>query len=71
MLRDDLHSLKRTTTSAGNVRFVADRSENGHADRAWALALALHAGHEEYEPFEYESIEKDPWDCDMGASWDW
>ena len=71
LLRDDLHSLKRTTTSAGNVRFVADRSENGHADRAWALALALHAGHEEYQPFEYESIEKDPWDCDMGASWDW
>ena len=71
MLRDDLHSLKRTTTSAGNVRFVADRSENGHADRAWALALALHAGHEEHQPFEYESIEKDAWDCDMGASWDW
>ena len=74
LLRDDLHSLKRTTTSAGNVRFVADRSENGHADRAWALALALHAGHEEYQPFEYESIEKDAWDIwddGMGASWDW
>ena len=30
-------------TAAGNIRFSADRSENGHSDRFWALALALHA----------------------------
>ncbi|MEM9424287.1 MAG: terminase, partial [Spirochaetota bacterium] len=74
ILRDDLHSLKRTTTSAGNVRFVADRNENGHADRAWALALALHAGQSEHQPFEYESIEKCEWDDDCvwddGLAWD-
>ncbi len=43
-VRDDLHSIKKTTTSAGNIRFDAERSEGSHADRFWALALALHAG---------------------------
>ena len=43
-LRDDLHSIKRVVTVAGNVRFDAQRSEtDGHADRFWALALAVHA----------------------------
>lgn len=43
-LRDDLHSVKRVTTAAGNVRFDVQRSEtDGHADRFWALALAVHA----------------------------
>ena len=69
VLRDDLHSLKRTTTQAGNVRFVADRNESGHADRAWALALALHAGQTEHQPFEYETVEANDWD--NGINWDW
>ena len=43
-LRDDLHSIKRVVTVAGNVRFDAQRSEtDGHADRFWALALTIHA----------------------------
>ena len=42
-IREDLHSIRRLTTSAGNIRFDAERSDNGHADRFWALALALHA----------------------------
>lgn len=42
-IREDLHSVRRTTTTAGNIRFDAEHSENGHADRFWALALALHA----------------------------
>ena len=41
-LRDDIASLRRTVTSAGNVRYDAPQTERGHADRAWALALALH-----------------------------
>ena len=41
-IREDLHSIKRVATKAGNIRFDADSSEvNGHADRFWALALAL------------------------------
>ena len=42
-IEKDLRSIKKVTTAAGNVRFAADRGRNGHADRFWALALALHA----------------------------
>jgi phage FluMu gp28-like protein len=42
-IREDLHSVRRQITSAGNIRFDADRDEGSHADRFWALALALHA----------------------------
>jgi len=42
-VRDDLHSVKKVTTSSGNIRFDAERSEDSHADRFWALALAVHA----------------------------
>jgi len=43
-IRADLRAVKKETTSAGNIRFTADRGKNGHSDRFWALALALHAG---------------------------
>jgi phage FluMu gp28-like protein len=39
----DLRSIKKTHTTAGNIRFAADRGKNGHADRFWAVALAIHA----------------------------
>ena len=42
-LREDVASLQRIITTAGNVRFDAPRTPEGHADTAWALALALHA----------------------------
>lgn len=42
-IRADLRSIRKTTTAAGNIRFEADRGPGGHADRFWALALALHA----------------------------
>jgi phage FluMu gp28-like protein len=44
LIRSDLRAIKKETTAAGNIRFTADRGKNGHADRFWALALALHAG---------------------------
>lgn len=37
------HAVKKTTTSAGNIRFDADRTDKGHADEFWAHALAIHA----------------------------
>jgi phage FluMu gp28-like protein len=42
-IRADLRAIKKTTTAAGNIRFDADSSENGHADRFWAQALAVSA----------------------------
>lgn len=42
-VRDDLYSVKAVTTAAGNKRYEAPATDDGHADRFWALALALHA----------------------------
>lgn len=42
-LREDVASIRRIVTTAGNVRYDAPNTDEGHADRAWALALALHA----------------------------
>jgi phage FluMu gp28-like protein len=56
-IRSDLRSIKKTTTAAGNVRFEADRGKNGHADRFWALALAIHAAQNPSGPIEYETVE--------------
>jgi phage FluMu gp28-like protein len=42
-IRADLHAVKREITYSGNIRFAADHGKNGHADRFWALALAIHA----------------------------
>lgn len=53
-IRDDLHSVKKITTSAGNIRFDAERTGDGHADRFWALALALHAGSTPYQAVEFQ-----------------
>ena len=43
-IRADLRAIKKETTTSGHIRFTADRGRNGHADRFWALALALYAG---------------------------
>jgi phage FluMu gp28-like protein len=42
-IRRDLHQVRRVYTDAGNVRFEAPRTRDGHADRFWALGLALQA----------------------------
>lgn len=43
-LREDLHSIRKTVTASGNVRYDAERTDSrGHADRFWSLALAIHA----------------------------
>jgi len=43
-IREDLYSVRAVTTVAGKVRYVASRTDDGHADRFFALALALEAG---------------------------
>jgi phage FluMu gp28-like protein len=42
-IRADLRAVKKETSITGNIRFTAERSENGHADRFWALALGVQA----------------------------
>lgn len=37
-------AIRKETTAAGNIRFIAESSDEGHADDFWAHALALHAG---------------------------
>lgn len=55
-IREDIHSVRRLTTAAGNVRFDAERTGDSHADRFWALALALHAVGSKGEALQYESV---------------
>jgi phage FluMu gp28-like protein len=52
VIRDDLHSMKKIVTTAGNIRLQAEKDEDvqGHADRFWGLSLALHAGQTELGP---------------------
>lgn len=42
-IRRDLHSVRLTHTPLGSVSFQAPRGKEGHADRFWALGLALMA----------------------------
>jgi len=42
-LRDDLRKPERLVSPGGAVSIAAVRTEAGHADRFWALALAVHA----------------------------
>jgi len=57
-IRADLRAVTKQTTAAGNIRFTAERSEDGHADRFWALALAIHAASSPSGPTEYQSAGK-------------
>ena len=43
VLRDDLHAVKKIVTAANNIRFDAERTDKGHADRFWAKSLAFMA----------------------------
>lgn len=42
-IREDLHSVKKVTTNANNIRFDVESGTAGHADRFWAKGLASHA----------------------------
>jgi len=42
-IRNDLHSVRKIVTAAGNIRLDAPESDGSHADRFWACALACHA----------------------------
>lgn len=43
-IREDLHSMHRVATAQGSVTYRAPMTDDGHADRATALALCVRAG---------------------------
>ncbi|MBB4287737.1 terminase large subunit domain-containing protein [Roseospira goensis] len=53
VLRADLHKLKKVTGPTGTPRFVAESDSTGHADRAWAGFLAVHAAGSPHQPYAY------------------
>lgn len=42
-IRNDWHSVRRSTNAVGGLRLDAGHGESGHADRFWAAALGVHA----------------------------
>ncbi len=54
-VRSDLRAVTKVTSSAGNIRFTAERSADGHSDRFWALALAKHAASNPVGPITIKS----------------
>lgn len=55
-LRADLHSVQRVAGPTGIPRLVAERDGNGHADRFWALALAVSAASDAPRAYAYHPI---------------
>lgn len=51
-IRADFRSIKKEVTSAGAIRFDAERTESlGHGDRFWGAALGFYAGAKPKESF--------------------
>ena len=58
VVREELHSLQRVSTATGHIRFIATRTEEGHCDRATALALALHAARYEAPAMQFKPLKQ-------------
>lgn len=54
-IRADLRQVTKVVTAAGNIRFTAERTPDGHADHFWACALAKHAASTPSAPIEFTS----------------
>jgi phage FluMu gp28-like protein len=65
-IRADLRKVQKVTTPAGNIRFVAEATADGHADRFWALALAIHAGSSAAAPMDWTPGQARPRGMDGG-----
>ncbi len=55
-LRTDLHNIKKETSATGLPKFVANRENGSHSDRAWALMLAINAGSSIYQEYKYMPV---------------
>lgn len=59
-IRADLRSVTKQVSAAGNLRFTAERTPDGHADHFWALALAINAaGSGERQPWRPVNLRDD------------
>lgn len=54
-VRADLRLVQKTVTAAGNIRFVAESTPDGHADHFWAAALCKHAASTPSAPIEHQA----------------
>ena len=52
-IRADLRQVTKQVTAAGNIRFTAERTPDGHADRFWALGLAIEAANTPAMQYDY------------------
>jgi len=59
-VRADLHSVRRMYTENGRQSFDAERGREGHADRFWAAALALHASDDALLPLQPNEVKTLP-----------
>lgn len=57
-IRADLRAIRKTTTAAGNIRFLAESGPDGHSDRFWALALAKHAAANPAVEYAYHPVRR-------------
>ncbi len=56
-LKTDIRAIRKEVSKGGTIRFSADRGKNGHADRFWGLALALHAAKDNGGEFAYQPVD--------------
>ena len=59
-VRRDLHAVRAETGTTGGPRLIADRDTDGHADRFWALALAVAAAKEPAPEYSYTPVRPEP-----------
>lgn len=58
VIREDLHSMQRVVSAQGNITYRAPHTEDGHADRCTAKALATRAVSFNGGPFRSQRIVK-------------
>lgn len=52
-IRDEWYGVEKDVTSGGTVRIYSPRTDDSHADRFWAAALACRAASDEAGPVEF------------------
>lgn len=69
-IRADLRQVTKQVTAAGNVRFTAERTPDGHADRFWAVGLAIEAANMPQMEYAYKAAQPKPSKFDERVSSD-